>query len=125
MLTVLLRNRRNRQAALAPQTVTDAAPVRMSSVQKSRLIRRGDKLYRLGDLVSARLMYQQVAATGDGEAALSMGRTFDPIYFDKLGVQGFDPEPETAMGWYSRAKSAGLDFKADEKIRQLNQYLNQ
>ncbi len=110
------------------QRVASASPVRsipqVSPQRAKTLLKRGNNLYRLGDLISARALYGQIAAGGNAEAALAMGRTYDPIYFEKLGVQGFQPEPNLALEWYKKAKSAGL-AKAQGKIDNLNYYLNQ
>ncbi len=101
------------------------APVPQISAQRAKLLlKRGNNLYRLGDLISARSLYGQVAAGGNAEAAMAMGRTYDPIYFEKLGVQGFQPEPNRALEWYEKAKGAGL-AKAQGKIDNLNYYLKQ
>ncbi len=106
-------------------SIAAVAPIPQISDQRAKLLlKRGNNLYRLGDLISARSLYGQVAATGNADAALAMGRTYDPIYFEKLGVQGFQPEPNRALEWYEKAKSAGL-AKAQGKIDNLNYYLKQ
>ena len=112
--------RQERVASATPQRT-----VPQISEQRARgLLKRGNNLYRLGDLVSARALYGQVAAGGNPEAAMAMGRTYDPIYFEKLGVQGFQPEPSRAIEWYEKARSAGL-AKAQQKIDNLKYFLRQ
>ena len=114
-----IANRDNRQAALSPET---ALPV-MSKAKVQSLIKRGDELFRLGDLASARLIYGQAASEGDAEAAVALGRTFDPVYFEKLDVQGFEPEPAKAMEWYRKASIAG-SASAQDKIDKLQSWLS-
>ncbi len=86
------------------------------------LIRDGNKLMRDGDIASARKLYEQAAAKGNAEAALAMGRSFDPSYFEKLPVKTGKPDPATAFEWYKKALEGGL-VTARVKIDALKQWL--
>jgi hypothetical protein len=86
------------------------------------LIRDGNKLMRDGDILSARRLYEQAAATGNPEAALAMGRSYDPSYFEKLPVKTGKPDPATAFEWYKKALDGGL-VTARVKIDGLKQWL--
>jgi hypothetical protein len=86
------------------------------------LIRDGNRLMRDGDIASARRLYEQAAANGNAEAALAMGRSFDPSYFEKLPVKTGKPDPATAFEWYKRALEGGL-VTARVKIDALKQWL--
>ena len=72
------------------------------------LIRDGNRLMRDGDIVAARSLYEQAAAYGNAEAALAMGRSFDPSYFERLPVKTGKPDPATAFEWYKKASDGGL-----------------
>ncbi|WP_088344901.1 MULTISPECIES: hypothetical protein [Rhodomicrobium] len=86
------------------------------------LIRDGNRLMRDGDIAQARKLYEQAAATGNAEAALAMGRSFDPSYFEKLQVKSGKPDPATAFEWYKKALEGGL-VTARVKIDALKQWL--
>jgi hypothetical protein len=86
------------------------------------LIRDGNKLMRDGDILSARRLYEQAAGTGNPEAALAMGRSYDPSYFEKLPVKTGKPDPATAFEWYKKALDGGL-VTARVKIDGLKQWL--
>ena len=86
------------------------------------LIRDGNRLMRDGDIASARRLYEQAAANGNAEAALAMGRSFDPSYFEKLPVKTGKPDPATAFEWYKKALEGGL-VTARVKIDALKQWL--
>jgi hypothetical protein len=86
------------------------------------LIRDGNKLMRDGDILAARRLYEQAAANGNPEAALAMGRSFDPSYFEKLPVKTGKPDPATAFDWYKKALDGGL-VTARVKIDGLKQWL--
>jgi hypothetical protein len=86
------------------------------------LIRDGNRLMRDGDIASARRLYEQAAGKGNAEAALAMGRSYDPSYFEKLTVKTGKPDPATAFEWYKKALEGGL-VTARVKIDALKQWL--
>ena len=53
-------------------------------------------------------------------AAIGVARTYDPVVYDLLKVQGLQPDPAQALVWYERAKSAGA-AEADAAIAALKQ----
>jgi hypothetical protein len=60
-----------------------------------------------GDIVSARILLKRVAGNGNGQAALELGMTYDPIFLAERGVRGFPPDPGEARSWYERAMALG------------------
>lgn len=86
------------------------------------LIRDGNKAMREGDIAAARRLYEQASQSGNPEAALAMGRSFDPTYFEKLNVKTGKPDPATAFEWYKKALDGGL-ITARVKIDALKQWL--
>jgi hypothetical protein len=83
-------------AAAAPPPSTHAALL-------ASLLRRGDALFELGDVSGARRFYERAAEGGDAEAALAMGRTFDPAVLAASGARGIQPDAAAAAAWYRRA----------------------
>jgi hypothetical protein len=84
-----------------------AAPPRLSTADLAALRARGDRMFALGDVSSARLFYERAADAGDGWAALKLGKTFDPValYFARLyGMRG---DADMAAYWYRRARDLG------------------
>lgn len=90
----------------------------------SVLLKRGDKLLLLGDIVSARQLYQHAFNQGDQLAAARIGSTYDPRIFAQLGVQGLRPNSKLALEWYNKAVDAG-DESAKQTARTLSRQLNQ
>ncbi len=72
------------------------------------LIARGDELLSLGDIVAARQLYEFAFDRGQMQAAVALGRTYDPVTFEKLKVRGLTPNPQTALAWYKKAEKAGV-----------------
>jgi len=72
------------------------------------LMRKGELLLKSGDLAAARLFYERAYAQGAAAGALGAGKTYDPVVFADLNVQGIAPDPVKAMEWYKRAEDQGL-----------------
>lgn len=89
----------------------------------SVLLKRGDKLLLLGDIVSARQLYQHAFQQGDQHAAARIGSTYDPRIFAQLGVQGLRPNSKLALDWYKKAVDAG-DESARQTARSLSRQLD-
>jgi len=100
----------------------DEAPQPDTDFLTQMLIRDGNKKMREGDIAAARRFYEQATASGNPEAALAMGRSFDPTYFEKLTVKTGKPDPATAFDWYKKALDGGL-VTARVKIDTLKQWL--
>jgi TPR repeat protein len=75
-------------------------------VETAPLVERGDRLFGVGDIASARLFYERAADAGDGQAALRLGETYDPAFLERaqLRVQG---DRALAVFWYQRARELG------------------
>lgn len=71
------------------------------------LVKRGEVFIANGDLASARLVLQRAAESGDAQAALLLGSTYDPATFKKLKVLGSAPDASQARAWYQRAADRG------------------
>jgi hypothetical protein len=86
------------------------------------LIRDGNRHMRDGEILAARRLYEQAALSGSPEAALAMGRSYDPTYFERLNVKTGKPDPTQAFEWYKKALDGGLST-ARIKIDALKQWL--
>jgi hypothetical protein len=102
-------------------TTSDPGPtpaqLRLPAADIAALLSRGDTLFALGDISSARLFYERAADAGDGHSALRLGNTFDPAFADfaHLRVRG---DPAMAVSWYSRARELG-EGKAEILLKRL------
>jgi hypothetical protein len=89
------------------------------------LIREGNKRMREGDILEARQLYQKAVAFGDPEAALAMGRSYDPIYFSRIDRKNAEPDAARAFDWYRKAMDAGAAQTAKVRIENLKHFLNE
>jgi len=106
-----------KQVSLAPPL--SAAPQAVASIDPSSLVSRGDQLFGIRDLVSARLFYERAAAAGDGQGALRRGMTFDPAFLGRFGLT-IRGDSAQAMSWYRRASALG-NTEADSLLNGLKE----
>jgi TPR repeat protein len=52
-------------------------------------------------------LLKRAAGTGNAQAALELGMTFDPVLLAKWGFPGFYPDVAQAREWYDRAIKLG------------------
>ena len=71
------------------------------------LMKKGEQLLAVGDLVAARIAFQRAAETGDGTAAVALGATYDPTELRKRGVVGMGADVSQARSWYQKAEKFG------------------
>lgn len=109
-----------RDSAPAPRprdsTASTARP--LSGTDAGQLLQRGDQLLASGDIIAARHFFELVAESGDGRAALRLGKTYDPAFLQQSGVRGIPGNPATAKFWYLKAIASG-DKDADMRLLQL------
>ena len=95
----------NTAQAITPEPVHSAAPpaLSLSTAEIDSLLARGKELLKSGDIASARLAFQRVAAAGDRRGAKGVGMTYDPDVYARLRVAGITPDREQAEFWYKKA----------------------
>lgn len=105
------------------EPATELAVARVPSPSDALMIRRGDELFARGDLAGARLFYERAAAGGSADGALAMGKTHDPVVFERIRVRGLTPDPDRAADWYRRAGEAGND-EAEDRLQALTTWVD-
>jgi hypothetical protein len=92
----------------APQPAdAPAIEQRLSVPEIAALLAHGDVLFSTGDLAAARLFYERAADAGEGQAAVRLGETYDPIFLDHAHLRGVRGNVTTALSWYRRARDLG------------------
>jgi len=71
------------------------------------LMKQGEQFIAIGDLVTARTVFQRAAEAGDAYAAMALAATYDPNVLARLGVVGMGADVDKARTWYQRAESLG------------------
>lgn len=101
----LARPAGNPQTAPAPKTLEQHPGLPPQLVRS--LVQRGDGMISLGDISGARRLYALAADEGDGDAATKLGDTYNPEFLSGHGVQGLQPDLNTAERWYRKAMKLG------------------
>jgi TPR repeat protein len=104
-----------RPPAAAPEAAPPSKPVRAAdpparSLQADEIAllnKQGEQFVANGDFVTARLMFQRAAQTGDANAAMALAATYDPLVLARLGAVGVGGDVEKARSWYQKAESLG------------------
>ena len=68
---------------------------------------RGDELFAVGDVASARLFYEHASDAGNATAALRLGETYDPVFLARARLNGVLGDLALARRWYRRARDLG------------------
>ncbi|HEY2532413.1 MAG TPA: hypothetical protein VGJ20_31535 [Xanthobacteraceae bacterium] len=87
--------------------ISSLRPMPINSDQATALLQRGQELLRTGDIAAARLAFQRLADSGNAEAALALGASFDPHYLARRHVIGVVGDEAKARASYQRAMELG------------------
>jgi hypothetical protein len=95
-------------SAITPTAIIQPSEPNLSAAEAAVLLTRGDSLFGVGDLVSARLFYARAADAGSGAAALRLGETYDPDFLKRARLRVVKSDPAAAVFWYRRARALGV-----------------
>ena len=101
-----------------PPLAEETAALPLPAETTEALIRRGDQLLGVGDIVAARSAYERAAEDGNRVAAMGVAKTYDPIFLAQIGVRGLRGDPARAALWYRLAAAAG-DREAQQRLTRL------
>ena len=101
------RSARHDDAAPSPVPPQQSELLTLDREEIDGLLKRGRDFIPNGDLAAARLVLRRAANGGDAQAALLLGKTFDPTTFEQMNVIGAAPDLAEAQRWYQRATELG------------------
>ncbi len=90
----------------------------------ARMMERGDKLMREGDVAGARLLFEFAAKRGSAKGATAFAKSHDPSYLDRVGIRGPSTNTERAFEWYTIGAERG-DLDATTQIELLKTWLRE
>lgn len=105
----------------APPAAPRGGRAETRQAQAEPLLARGDEYLVTADLDMARTFYQMAYERGSAEAAVRMGWTFDPQYFQRAGLRG-EASPREAILWYQEALRRGSG-QASQRLSALATWL--
>jgi hypothetical protein len=107
-------------AGIDDRTEAAAPPPRAIGEQIALWVKRGEDFTAAGDFVSARLVFQRAAETGDAKAAFMLAETYDPNVLGLLRAKGVEADIAMARLWYEKAKDLGSP-EAQRRLERLDQ----
>jgi hypothetical protein len=116
--TVSLRRSPPAEASQAAPPVSKAP--RINDKEMANLLESGRTFLIIGDVTAARLAFRRAAESGNAQAALALGGTFDPLVLKSLGAVGVAADPAHARGWYQNAAELG-SRDAPQRLNELTQ----
>jgi hypothetical protein len=82
--------------------------LQVTSEEEQKLLERAAKLVEIGEISSARLMFEHLARQGSGLGALALAQSFDPLFFSAMKTLGGPTaDIEKARMWYHIAAELG------------------
>jgi hypothetical protein len=88
-------------------TTAATAPSHADAEIIDLLRRRGDAALAEGDIVTARLLFEQAANMGSPAAATAAGKTYDAEFLSQSGARGIRPDQAQAAAWFRKAAALG------------------
>ncbi|MGB0083907.1 MAG: hypothetical protein WBP94_00840 [Rhodomicrobiaceae bacterium] len=79
----------------------------VSKPEDEELLRQGEAQLRDGNIVYARLLFEELAAHGNAQGAFAVAQTYDPAVLDQIGAVGVRGDVELAKYWYRKAAELG------------------
>jgi hypothetical protein len=89
----------------APPLPAAAAPPVLSQEEKAGLLQRAEEKLALGDIATARAIYQQAALGGSSRAAAALSRTYEQDFLKGIGATGLPSDTLLAVVWARRAEA--------------------
>jgi hypothetical protein len=83
-----------------------------------KLLDRGNQLMAAKDFSAAQHFYVRAAEMGLAEAAMALGKRYDPDELGRLGAIGMQADRESARKWYEKARELG-SADADAFLRRM------
>ncbi len=71
------------------------------------LLSRGETHLRKGNVVFARVLFEELAARGSARGAFAVAQTYDPTVLQQTGAVGIQGDVEKAKSWYRKAAELG------------------
>ncbi len=75
--------------------------------EETELLSQGETHLRNGNVVFARVLFEELAARGSARAAFAVAQTYDPAVLQQIGVVGIQGDVEKAKSWYRKAAELG------------------
>lgn len=94
--------------------------LQISQSEETSLLKRASSLIDVGDIASARLLFNHLAKQGSGRGALALAQSYDPTYFRAMkAMGGLKADAKRALVWYRIASRLGQE-EADKRLSAIS-----
>jgi hypothetical protein len=107
-------------ATQTPVTQANITATRLNPDEISDLISRGSNFLKSGDFAAARIFFRRAAESGSADAAVMLGKTFDPLFLHEVGAIGIQADIAQCRQWYEKAAELGSEVAA-QRLAKLTQ----
>jgi len=77
------------------------------------LFTMGQEFLRVGDIASARALFERAAEAGNGQAAFALAASYDPKVLRRFGLEAVSADAVLADVWYEKAAKLGVPAISD------------
>ncbi|MEJ2123886.1 MAG: hypothetical protein P8Y47_03515, partial [Alphaproteobacteria bacterium] len=89
------------------EELNEAPKPTITPEDESSSLAQGQQFIKNGNVVYARLIFEDLALQGSAIGAFSLGQTYDPDFLNEINVVGLQPDIKTAKKWYKKAAKMG------------------
>ncbi|MGB0083919.1 MAG: tetratricopeptide repeat protein [Rhodomicrobiaceae bacterium] len=79
----------------------------VSKEEEKQVLAEGEAQLRSGNIVFARVLFENLASHGSAEGAFAVAQTYDPTVLKQIGAVGVQGDVEKAKFWYGKAAELG------------------
>ena len=81
--------------------------------EEAELLSQGEIHLRNGNIVFARVLFEELAARGSARGAFAVAQTYDSAVLQQIGAVGIQGDVEKAKSWYRKAAELGNTAPVD------------
>ena len=81
--------------------------------EEAELLSQGEIHLRNGNIVFARVLFEELAARGSARGAFAVAQTYDSTVLQQIGAVGIQGDVEKAKSWYRKAAELGNTAPVD------------
>lgn len=100
------------------QPQTEETP-KLSPDHEAEMLAEGQDYVQTGNIVFARLIFEDLAVQGSARGAFALAQTYDPQFLRNLPIVGLQPDIEKAKEWYRKAAQLGSQ-SASERLAAMS-----
>ncbi len=95
------------------------ATAKLSADHEAEMMAQGQNHVQTGNIVFARLIFEDLAVQGSANGAFALAQTYDPQFLQNIQIVGLEPDFDKAKEWYQKAAQLGSQL-ASERLAAID-----